>query len=223
MIILAFDTCLGAVSAAVVVDGRVTGRLEPCPTGHAERLLPVIRSTMADAGIVFADIQRVAVTLGPGGFTGLRVGISAARAFGLALDVPVVGVSSLEIVARGVGPQVASRLAVAASAGRAGTYVQIFDMLPFRSLGHPFLLSADETDPRLATATAVGPGAASLAGRVADVSVAHLDYQPDAAVLAHLAADLPPLREVRPVYLRAPDAKPQTGKGLARAFDSRQT
>jgi tRNA threonylcarbamoyladenosine biosynthesis protein TsaB len=224
MMILAFDTCLGAVSAALNVRGRITGRFELCPTGHAERLMPVIEGALADAGMAFADLHRIAVTLGPGGFTGLRVGISAARAFGLALGVPVVGVSSLELLARGAAEgHASSRIVAAAPAGRAGAYVQLFETRPFLVLGPPRLIATDEPTPDLAEATAIGPGAALLAGRVAQVDTAGSDLQPDAAILARLAPDLGPLRDVRPIYLRAADAKPQIGKGLARAVDSRQT
>jgi tRNA threonylcarbamoyladenosine biosynthesis protein TsaB len=224
MIILAFDTCLGAVSAAVSIDGRITGRFELCPIGHAERLMPVIEAAIADAGVAFTDVQRIAVTLGPGGFTGLRVGISAARAFSLAMGVPVVGLSSLDVLARGVSETIeAPRIVVAAPAGRAGAYVQLFETRPFVAVAPARLLAADETAPDLADAIAVGPGATLLSGRVAGIDSAYGDAQPDAVHLARLARDLTPLDHVRPIYLRAADAKPQTGKGLARAVDSRQT
>ncbi len=224
MIILAFDTCLGAVSAAVSVRGRVTSRFELCPTGHAERLMPVVEAALADAGTAFADIQRIAVTLGPGGFTGLRVGITAARAFGLALGVPVVGLSSLEVLARGAAESIgATRLIAAAPAGRAGVYAQLFEAHPFVVLGPPRLIAPGEPVPEFADATAIGPGAALLAGCAANIDIGPEDLQPDAAILARLAAVLPVLDMVRPIYLRAADAKPQIGKGLARAVDSRQT
>ena len=224
MVILAFDTCLGAVSAAVSVRGEIIGRFELCSTGHAERLMPVIEGALADAGIVFTDIQRIAVTLGPGGFTGLRVGITAARAFGLALDVPIVGLSSLEVLARGASETASvPRLIAAAPAGRAGAYVQLFQARPFSVRGPPRLVAADESLPEFADAIAIGPGAALLAGRVSASDPAHAELQPDAAVLARLAPGLPPLDKVRPIYLRAADAKPQIGKGLARVVDSRQT
>jgi tRNA threonylcarbamoyladenosine biosynthesis protein TsaB len=222
MISLAFDTCLGAVSAAVHVRGRVAARFELCPTGHAERLLPVITDALGDAGVSWTDVTRIAVTLGPGGFTGVRVGISAARAFSLALGVPVVGVSSLELLARGVAPdRAADVLAAAAPAGRAGVYVQMFRAAPFAALGAPRLLGPDDEWPELATATAIGPGASLLETRVS--GIAAIDAQPNAAVLATLSVGLQPLDTVRPIYLRAADAKPQVGRGLAHAVDSRQT
>ncbi len=228
MIVLAFDTCFGAVSAAVQAHGRVTGHFEICATGHAERLMPVVTMALADAGIAFRDVERLAVTLGPGGFTGLRVCISAARAFALALNVPVVGLSSLEVLARGAAKRgMAGRIVVATPAGRGYAYLQLFDCAPFAILGAPRLFGPDDQlndrDEAFATATAVGPGAPLIAGRVAQVAEHTLDMQPDAAILAELAPALPPLVQVRPIYLRAADAKPQVGKGLARALDSRQT
>lgn len=222
MSILAFDTCLNAVSAAVNSDGRIVTRLEVCATGHAERLLPVIEATCRDAGIVLSDVRRVAVTLGPGGFTGLRVGISAARAFALALGVPVVGISSLELLARSVADKVTfERIAAVAPAGRAGVFVQVFARAPFATLGPPQLLDAVAAATEVAAnnAVAIGPGATSFANLGVAVATAMEDAHPDAAVLAALAPALTPLADVRPLYLRAADAKPQVGKSLARVVE----
>ena len=104
MNVLAFDTCLGAVSAAVrwrddTGAWQLNGHYEPLALGHAERLLPLIERAMADAGLRFDQLDRLAVTIGPGGFTGLRVGVSAARALALATGLPVVGLSSLALMA----------------------------------------------------------------------------------------------------------------------------
>ncbi len=104
---LAFDTCLGAVSAAVAwtdVDGRarLEGRFEPCRAGHAERLLPMIEAVLGAAGLAAVGIDRVAVTLGPGTFTGVRTGIAAARAIALVSGATVVGATSLAVIARQV-------------------------------------------------------------------------------------------------------------------------
>ena len=96
--VLAFDTCFGAVSVAVrwqSARGEILLRedYEERETGHAERLMPMIESVMHGAGLRFSSINRIAVTLGPGSFTGLRIGIAAARALGLAANIPVVGMT----------------------------------------------------------------------------------------------------------------------------------
>lgn len=230
MAILAFDTCLRSVSAAVNVGGVVTGRIEACEAGHAERLLPMIEAVLADAGLAFTDVTRIAVTLGPGGFTGLRVGISAARAFALALGVPVVGLTSLHVAARVAAPGLAAqardgRFVVAAPAGRGAVFAQLFAGADASPVGLAYVIWPDADVSDLAATMAVGPGADLLHGRASGL-VAWPDLaslQPDAAALAQVAPHLTPLTDVRPIYLRAADAKPQIGKGLARTSDSRQS
>ena len=104
MNVLAFDTCFGAVSAVVRWRGAGGDELvqeaqETLRVGHAERLLPLIDEVMAAAGLRYVDLHRIAVTVGPGGFTGLRVGVATARALSLATGLPVVGMSSLAVMA----------------------------------------------------------------------------------------------------------------------------
>ena len=132
MTLLAFDTCFGAVSVAVRYraangDWSIREAYEARQTGHAERLMPMIAETMAGAGLEFNQIERFAVTVGPGSFTGVRVGVAAARAFALAAARPVVGISSLEVIAaRGrqlMGARADGRtLMVAIDARRGGLY-----------------------------------------------------------------------------------------------------
>ena len=100
-------------------------------TGHAERLFPMIAEVMEGAGLAFSAIDRIAVTLGPGTFTGVRVGVAAARAFALSTGKPVVGVTSLAVMAHRadhlLGPERAGRpLAVAVDARRDMIYFQLF-------------------------------------------------------------------------------------------------
>ena len=104
MNILAFDTCLGAVSVAVRRRGAGGEWLmrHACETrerGHAERLMPMVAETMAAAGLAFSDLDRIAVTVGPGSFTGVRVGVAAARGLALASGIAVVGATSLAVMA----------------------------------------------------------------------------------------------------------------------------
>src|SRR5262245_51941532 len=136
MNVLAFDTCFGAVSVAVRwQSGRREQLLreayEPRTTGHAERLFPMMSEVMDGAGLAFAAIDRIAVTIGPGSFTGVRVGVAAARALALATAKPVVGMTSLAVMARRAGAllgdvRTGRRLVVAVDARRDMVYLQIF-------------------------------------------------------------------------------------------------
>src|SRR6201982_4197674 len=98
MLILAIDTALDACAAAVLDtdSGRLIAQAsQAMKRGHAEALMPLIADVMKEAGVPFATLDRIAVTTGPGSFTGLRVGLSAARGIALAANKPVVGVTTL--------------------------------------------------------------------------------------------------------------------------------
>src|SRR5512134_3936204 len=105
MRILAMDTSAGACSVALRDDRGVIERLEEMQRGHAEALMPMIVSLMRAVGCEFRELGLVAVTVGPGAFTGLRVGLAAARGIALATDVPCIGVTTLEAIAAAVPPR----------------------------------------------------------------------------------------------------------------------
>lgn len=100
--ILAFDTSMGHCSIGVFNKdtGRSHSKHEAMERGHAEVLVPFIQDILAEAGMAFSDLDAMAVPLGPGAFTGLRIGLSTAQSLGLALDIPVVGISSFDALAR---------------------------------------------------------------------------------------------------------------------------
>jgi tRNA threonylcarbamoyladenosine biosynthesis protein TsaB len=227
MALLAFDTCFGAVSVAVRTramngDGLIREAYEARQTGHAERLMPMIAEIMAGAGVEFGDIERFAVTVGPGSFTGVRVGVAAARAFALATGRPVVGVSSLEVIAaRGrqlLGARSDGRtLMVAIDARRGGLYCAL----------HRDGTTTGDTDPMLLTpdaaavmarehhALVIGSGGPLVADRAAalghtiDTELASIE--PHARFLALLAADRASAPAIAPLYLRSPDVRLQPG------------
>jgi tRNA threonylcarbamoyladenosine biosynthesis protein TsaB len=165
--------------------------------GHAEALIPAVAEVV---GANPARVTRIIVDTGPGSFTGLRIGIAAARAFGLAWDVPVTGVGSLALIAAAafaVDPRL-DRVAAVADAGRGQIYWQEFDR-GFAGDGVPAAGAFDRVALRARIAVA-GPGAALIPGaRCLDLA------PPRAASVRHLPAmvySLPPT----PLYLRAPDA-----------------
>jgi tRNA threonylcarbamoyladenosine biosynthesis protein TsaB len=234
MNILAFDTCFDACSACVArsCDGALevlASASERFETGHAERLVPMIDEVMSQAGVSFADIDRLAVTVGPGTFTGTRIGIAAARGLALAIGIAMVGASSLavmaEVAAAKLGPQEAAQdLMVAVDARRGEVYVQLFGARARDVLSPPLLLPVEEAAQFGGSRplVIVGSGAAAVAetatraGRQATARLA--DLLPEASALAALAVELAPAAEpLAPLYLRAPDAKPQDGKSIARA------
>jgi tRNA threonylcarbamoyl adenosine modification protein YeaZ len=220
MKLLAIDTALEACSVAVLADGagpvivsEVIGR------GHAERLFGMVEAAMRDAGLGFSDLDRIAVTIGPGSFTGLRVGIAAARGFALVTKCALAGVGTLAAHAfsarETAGP--VSVLAVL-DARRDEIYGQRF-LADGTSDGEASAASADHFAARLQPGDCLaGSGAdlvAAKAGR--QVAIAHRLSAPDIRAVAALGrAATPDAAPPRPLYLRPPDAKPQAAKAVAR-------
>jgi tRNA threonylcarbamoyladenosine biosynthesis protein TsaB len=193
--------------------------------GHAERLFPMIAEVMDSAGLAFADIDRIAVTLGPGTFTGVRIGISAARALALATGKPVVGITSLATMARRaeelLGDRLGSRqLMVAVDARRGSLYVQFF-AAGGRETSEPLLQTPEEAALRIGRerAVVVGSGASAVAaavhGRGGEAEALLPGLQPHARTLAGIACGLAPVAPVEPLYLRPPDVKPPGEPPLA--------
>jgi tRNA threonylcarbamoyladenosine biosynthesis protein TsaB len=219
MRILAIDTALGACAAGVLdtPDRILAEESVAMARGHAEALMPLVARVMDKAGVSFAEIDRIAVTVGPGSFTGLRVGIAAARGIALASGKPAVGVSTLAALA---APHLGeSRAVVAAIDARHGqVYLQVFGP-GGRTLLAPRLLPIGD-----AIRAANGPGVVvgSAAGMLEwpqGTPPARLEIRgaPEIAWVARLgaAADTahaPP----KPLYLRRPDARPQDAARLPR-------
>ena len=158
------------------------------------------RQVMAAAGLPFDRLDRIGVTVGPGSFTGLRVGLAFAKGLSLALGVPCVGVGTLQALAVSVdagGPKVA-----VIDAGRGRVYLQTFD--DDQPLAGPESLALSEALQRLSAspdALTVGPGGPLLNPRRVDSLAA-----PRPEIVARLAAAAP-IAPPKPLYLRAPDAR----------------
>jgi tRNA threonylcarbamoyladenosine biosynthesis protein TsaB len=195
--------------------------LERRERGHAERLMPMLADVMQQAGLAFGDLDLIAATVGPGSFTGVRTGVAAARGLALACGLPLVGATSLAVMARQalalIGAARGERLlAVAADARRDMAYLQLFDAAG-HALGEPLVVSPQDAATALGArpAVVVGSGADMVAAAVeaagGDAEVALRDLEPDAQALAVLAAGLTPVDALRPLYVREPDVKPQPG------------
>lgn len=226
MRVLAIDTALEACSAAVLDTERPgVAAYESLPMlrGHAEALIPLIARVLEHARLTFPEIDRIAVTTGPGSFTGLRVGISAARGIALAAGKPAVGLSTLAAFA---APLIAADdtlpVVVAIDARHDHVYLQVFGpggrtlvtprLVPLREA----LRAAATGAPRL-TGTAANILAAAWPEGERPPSAVEQRQAPDIDWVARLGAaavetGLPP----KPLYLRAPDAQPQDAAQLAR-------
>ena len=217
MLILAIDTALDACSAGVLDTdaGRLIAQeSEPMKRGHAEALMPLIAHIIRQAGIAFADLDRIAVTTGPGSFTGLRVGLSAARGIALAANRPVVGLTTLTAYAAPIVSQNGEHPVVSAIDARHDhVYFQVVSG-DGSSLIRPRLAPIEEAlgASRFGALHLVGNAAGILARRwPADAPPPFsVDAQPapDITWVAWLGAAVnPDTAPARPFYLRAPDAK----------------
>ncbi|HYE41843.1 MAG TPA: tRNA (adenosine(37)-N6)-threonylcarbamoyltransferase complex dimerization subunit type 1 TsaB [Caulobacteraceae bacterium] len=208
MIVLALDTALETCSAALLDGGTVlAARSEPMARGHQERLAPLVAELMAEAGVGFDALDRIGVTVGPGSFTGLRVGLAFAKGLGVALDRPVVGVGTLEALAA----ESAGFAAAVIDARRDQVYLQ-----PFRdgaAAGPPEALGLGDARQRLIDIDPLGPvvligsGAPLLAQAFPAAEARDLRGVDPTALARLAAAAAEPDTAPRPIYLRAPDAK----------------
>jgi len=226
MRVLAIDTALAACSAAVLDTaggGIVASESLPMIRGQAEALMPLVARVMKASGIGFADLDRVAVTTGPGSFTGLRVGLAAARGLGLAAAIPVIGVSTLSAYAAPyLGVDDKTAVVVAIDARHAQVYLQAFGPSG-ATLVAPRLAPLSEATRAAAAARSriVGSAAQAVADALSksDPSPVTVDARPapDIGWVAQIGAVVPEAAAPpKPQYLRAPDAQPQNAASLPR-------
>jgi tRNA threonylcarbamoyladenosine biosynthesis protein TsaB len=225
MRVLAIDTALGACAAAVLdseLGVILAAQSLAMARGHAEAVMPLIARVMDEAACEFADLNRVAVTVGPGSFTGLRVGISAARGIALAAGRPAIGLSTLSALA---APHVAARtgdtIIAAIDARNEQVYFQVF-------APNGTTIVTPRLDRLRAAVRAVPVGPTVITGSGAMLVAAHWPSgsplprveehaAPDIGWIARLGAaaqdeGAPP----KPLYLRRPDARPQDAGRLPR-------
>jgi tRNA threonylcarbamoyladenosine biosynthesis protein TsaB len=219
MLILAIDTALDACAAGILDTdaGRLIAQeSQAMKRGHAEALMPLIARVMQASGVAFASLDRIAVTTGPGSFTGLRVGLSAARGIALAANKPVVGVTTLTAFAAPVVSESGEQPVISAIDARHDhVYFQVVSGNG-SSLVRPRVAPIEEAlgASRFGAPYLVGNAAGILSQRwpVHALPPFKVDAQPapDIAWVGWLGAAVSPdTAPARPYYLRAPDAKPQ--------------
>lgn len=125
--ILAFDTSVNGCSVAVAAGETRAVRIRPMERGHAEHLIPMIEETMRECGLSYGGLDAIAVTVGPGAFTGIRIGLSAAQALGLSLSVPVYGISTAQVLALDCARKTGRGGVVAIDTRRGDFYAGRFD------------------------------------------------------------------------------------------------
>jgi tRNA threonylcarbamoyladenosine biosynthesis protein TsaB len=216
--ILAVDTALGALSAALAEDGAVAAHaFEEMVRGHAEALAPMVERLMREAGWTFAAIDRIAVTTGPGTFTGQRVGLAFARALALALKKPAVGITTLDAMAAQAIMQSGASFAIAAADAKRGE-IYLGARTRERTLLPPELIALAEAPARIANLAKEFGTNIVIAGTAAEMLISLLQQQgldardshirqPDAVWVAQLGAREEAVSSPRPLYLRPPDAK----------------
>lgn len=223
MIVLAIDTA-GAACATAIYDSnqdRILAEVtEVIGKGHAEKLMAMVDDVLAKAGKTLPDLHRIAVTIGPGSFTGIRVGLAAVRGLALALGIDCVGISTLSVLASAYREEKGGRngeVLAAMDAKRDEVYVQTFGA-GGEPMDAPALVSVDDFRQMVAGVGGVAGSARHL------LPQGHQDLLPEEGAMdrfpiehvARLGAVAEVSGKPKPLYLRGPDAKPQTGFAVAR-------
>jgi tRNA threonylcarbamoyladenosine biosynthesis protein TsaB len=221
--ILALETS-SSLCAVCILDestGSVLGEISnDIGRGHAERLMDDILDVLKLAGIGYAELTSIATSVGPGSFTGIRVAVAAARGLGLALNVPVVGISTLQAIAWQAREFAEGRtIIVALDAGRDEIQTQTFDTAALPLNMPEASLLANFRQHLAAGSTMICGSATNLLEAHALSTGMVLHPSPIISTAAAVAsAGMHPQMTVlpKPLYLRAPDAKTQTGFAVAR-------
>jgi tRNA threonylcarbamoyladenosine biosynthesis protein TsaB len=222
--ILAVDTALGACSVALLDGDQLLAHIfEPMERGHAERLAPMVDEAMKQAGVSFSALNRLAVTTGPGTFTGQRVGLAFMRGLRLALRIPLNGLTTLEAMAAAAMAETGSHRAAAIhDARRKEAYLLLRD--GEEVVRQPVVLPFAEAVARIKAfgpCALAGTGASATQEELGSIFPLSAIRQPDALWVAKLAQNRPaPDEAPGPLYLRAPDAKLPGGRSIGQASGS---
>ena len=216
MLVLGIDTSSDVVASSLTDDARVVdASAQPGRQAHGELLAPGIDAMLRRSQRTPGDLTHIVVGVGPGPFTGLRVGVVTALVMGEALGLPVLGVCSLDVVALAAGHDgLDSAFSVVTDARRKEVYVARYDV-EGRRLSAPVVVRPDDLDDDVRSGPVVGAGAALYSDRFADVrATASLDATALATVSGALVRGSATFErlEPRPLYLRRPDAVENAGR-----------
>jgi tRNA threonylcarbamoyladenosine biosynthesis protein TsaB len=223
--LLAVDTALGGCSVALLDGDDIrTHIFEAMDRGHAERLAPMVQEAMRDAQLEFSALTHLAVTTGPGTFTGQRVGLAFMRGLRLALKIPLTGVTTLEVMALAAMDETKlAKAAVIHDARREEAYLLLRD--GGKVVIQPCVMGFSDAVERI---RAFGPCALAGTGAATAKEGLGTDFvlsgirQPDALWVARLAKSLPaPDSAPGPLYLRAPDAKLPGGRSIGQPSEAK--
>lgn len=200
--VLAFDTAGPWIEACLLLgDGRVVHRHEAMDKGQAERLMPLLEAVLAEGGLGWSGLGRIAVGTGPGNFTGVRIAVAAARGLALASGVPALGITRLEALAHGLPRPVT----VIEDARRGEAYVQVFGGGADDALLLDTSDLAEVLETPHVTGSAAGPGALppamDLTRAMAEIARARSLPQPRPAPFYLRGADAAPPSDPPPVIL----------------------
>jgi tRNA threonylcarbamoyladenosine biosynthesis protein TsaB len=220
--LLALDTAGPACAVAIArLRGGETEILaraeERLGRGHSERLIPMIDAALREAGIAYGSLLRIATTIGPGSFTGVRVGVAAARGLALALGIPAVGVGSLDALAQPARRRTGGTLVAALDARRGEVYALVEDVASGALLAGPLAVSPEALAATLAAPARplvlTGSGAPLVAPLLPEYGTEILGTadHPDIADVAILGYAGNASQAPLPLYIRGADAKPQAG------------
>lgn len=226
MTVLAIDTSATLCAAALfdaVADRVLASETRDIGKGHAEVLMDVIETALARAGYSYGDLTRIVVTVGPGSFTGVRIGVSSARGFALALGIPAVGITTLEAIAADEARFHPGKPVLATiDAGRGEVYTGLYGASG-EVLRDPAMLTiADAAAWVMPDMVIAGSGAALVAGAAGRPDLTGTITRATGAIetIARVGASKDPAHAVaKPIYLRGHGAKSQAGFALARKAD----
>jgi tRNA threonylcarbamoyladenosine biosynthesis protein TsaB len=217
MNILAIDTALEACSVGLSIDGRSTpiARSEIVERRHAERLFALLEAVLDDGGVKISDIERYAVTIGPGSYTGIRVGVAAIRGLALVTKVKAAGYSTLAVHAETARGEAGVNAVLAALPAKGGeVFAELLgpagEAIAEAAVMTP-VAAAALAEQHAAVLAGAGASAVADAAQPGALTVVHQQSAPDIRSLLRLAsadqaADGPP----RPLYVKPPDAKPSS-------------
>ena len=222
MIVLAFDTALGACSAGLWCDGTVLAHESVVMAqGQAEALMSMIERVMSAAGLTYAGLDRIAVSVGPGSFTGLRVGIATARGLAMAADKPAIGITTTHALADCVPAheRQGRRVMAVIDSKRGDVFAQLFDtngavLSEIVNVAYETLPAMCGDGALIAVGDATERAVAVLGSRAMRSSVSNVCSIESLARLA--SARNPDAAGPLPVYARAPDVTLRADGGMLR-------